>query len=369
MQGLLAAIPTLLVVPLIVALPAFAHPAVLLALVLWTWCLWAPVKQALRVPLSQIPWSVLALACFLAWNAYSFGNEYGREKVLNWLATSLPLLLWPSLVRITPAHFPALAWGQLLAGLVVIPSLVTLNTDFYSEAAYIFVAMFGGLAALSGLTLPYLQKPFLGRVLSLHGARLLTLAGILSVLLSGSRGAVVAMLLAMLVIPAIYGLRMTWKYIAIAGVVGLLLIALPGLWSAQLGVIEERLSDETWDTTLALRWGGVVTAWETFTANPLTGIGAGNYATLDEVTELVRYPHNLFLELGAEFGIVAVLLMAYLLLVSLKALWKVRTIDRAASAFALASFLFLLIHAMKMGDISTHRLLYLWIGIALAVRK
>lgn len=369
-RALIAAIPPLLAVPVVAPeLPEYAHPAIYVAAVVWLACFYGTLKRVAKGRLPKLPAAPLVLACVLAVNAYSVGSDYGVQKVTSWLLTSLPLILWPTIAKLRDAIAP-MAWGQLIAGLVLVPPLLAL--DFYSSEDYIFVAMFAGLAVIAGILLPKLQRRMHGELwlILLGVCGVMALAGVLSVFLSGSRGAVIALGLALLAIAAAYTMRVSWLYLILISAVGLLLLNVPAIWDAQIWVFEERvLSDQTIDTTINLRWGGIVTAWEAFLAHPLFGVGAGNYASLTHVTELVRYPHNIILELAAEFGVVAAGIMAYILIDALRSLWQFRAADRAAAAFGLASFVFLAAHAMKMGDISTHRLLYLWIGVAYAVHK
>jgi O-antigen ligase len=137
-----------------------------------------------------------------------------------------------------------------------------------------------------------------------------------------------------------------------------------GMLAEGLGVRIGRI-----DLDVASRLNMALMAWEAFREHPILGTGAGRFADLggNLLQEEAFYPHNLFLELGAEFGIVAVILVAWLLWKAVRSFWTLRHIDRAAAAIGLASLLFLLVTAMKMGDISMHRLMYLWIGIAIAI--
>jgi O-antigen ligase len=271
-------------------------------------------------------------------------------------------------VRLTRDQFSSIAWGQLTAGLVVVPIIVTLDRRLFAEAAYIFVGLFAGLSVISGTMLSRIQSAYRHRPLFLPLVTGITVIAAAGLLLSGSRGAVIATLASLMVIPFVYGLRSIWKQIAVLVAALLLSASIPGLWSAQVAVVEERLSEEILGASIALRMDALGEAMAAFLESPLLGIGAGRYAEISAVTQYVVYPHNLILELAAEFGIFAALLVIYMVIASLRALWQLRLTDRAGAAFALASFLFVLLNAMKMGDLSSHRLLYLWIGISFAVR-
>jgi O-antigen ligase len=362
----LGAIPLLLVVSLVFqGLPTLAHPVLYLAGLLWLGCLASTGRRIWRWTLPSVPVVIVLLTAILAVNAYMAGNEYGRLKVLNWLVTSLPLMLWPVLVRINKEHFTPIAWGQLLTGLVVLPMLITLDRRFYADTAYIFVALFAGLAVVSGWALPKLHRPFYYRPLVMWMARGLTLIALLGLIFSGARGALLAVVASCFVIPFVYGFRHLWRYIVAGIFLAGLLLAMPQVWESQV----ERLADVDMAESVGYRLLAWSEAFQAFLSSPLTGIGAGRFAELTRETGILIWPHNLLLELAAEFGIVALALMCYMLYVSLIALWRLRKESPAAAAFGLTSFIFLLVNAMKMGDISTHRLLYLWIGIAFAIRQ
>jgi len=57
------------------------------------------------------------------------------------------------------------------------------------------------------------------------------------------------------------------------------------------------------DLTVFLRWNAYKTAFNLFLKHPLAGVGTGGYADYDK---LLRYPHNIFLELACEHGIFVV---------------------------------------------------------------
>jgi putative inorganic carbon (hco3(-)) transporter len=129
-------------------------------------------------------------------------------------------------------------------------------------------------------------------------------------------------------------------------------------------------------------------AWEMFASHPLRGVGAGNYTTrFDEYAHRVpsaardyavddadRYPHNLFLELGAEGGIVLLgafaALMAYVLTVLLRARQRFRKVADGPMA-ALATAVTLGLTGYLASSLFLHgafqRYLWLLLGLAAAL--
>jgi O-antigen ligase len=65
-------------------------------------------------------------------------------------------------------------------------------------------------------------------------------------------------------------------------------------------------------------------AWRVFEANPLTGIGAGQFENYQEPGQVRhwRVTHNTLLQLASEIGIFGVLMMLFLFVRGLAAAWK-----------------------------------------------
>lgn len=99
-------------------------------------------------------------------------------------------------------------------------------------------------------------------------------------------------------------------------------------------------------------------AWEILSTSPLTGIGSGSFM---EIFGL--YPHNAFLELGAETGLVGLVLLAALIAMCLKA-----AIRQSISGKGTLSALFLFHFTVSMVSMSfwMHKLLFLSIAVLLA---
>jgi len=104
-----------------------------------------------------------------------------------------------------------------------------------------------------------------------------------------------------------------------------------------------------------------------------TGLGTGGFSALARAGDRRLYPHNLFLEVGLENGLVGLLVLGTFL-VLLWGRWRRarlewRTRDRtrwSLTRVAMASALFALVAAQFSGDISGNDGIWLWAG-ALAV--
>jgi O-antigen ligase len=112
-------------------------------------------------------------------------------------------------------------------------------------------------------------------------------------------------------------------------------------------------------------WGIAET---TFSDHSLVGIGTGGFAA---VRPLDVYPHNIFLEVGSELGIVGLVPLVAFLLATLysivRALRLSAPIDRGDVALAAALFFAALVNAQVSGDITANDGLWLAAGLVLGI--
>ena len=152
-------------------------------------------------------------------------------------------------------------------------------------------------------------------------------------LLTYSRGGMLALgvvLLLALIAHRVDRRRMLAGAVALAA----LLFVLPASFTRRFVTIEQILpggdSQIHRDSSFEKRKLLTATAWVTFKDNPFLGVGAGNYTVwFDHYSERVsseargyddpgeiHYPHNLYLEIGAESGLLGLLVFAAIVLVT-----------------------------------------------------
>jgi O-antigen ligase len=114
-------------------------------------------------------------------------------------------------------------------------------------------------------------------------------------------------------------------------------------------------------------WG---TAQTTFTQHPLTGIGTGGF---DALAPLDVYPHNLFLEVAAELGVLGLIALAAFVLSTMYAIVRAVRLapagDHGDVALAAALFVAALVNAQVSGDITTNDGVWLTAGLVLGVAQ
>lgn len=159
-----------------------------------------------------------------------------------------------------------------------------------------------------------------------------------------SRGGALALGLVVVLAFVVRGL--TWRVVTAAGAALLVAVLLmPGAFARRLTTLQQLLpgQEAVLDPDSSIEKRRLVTrvAWEMFLDHPLLGVGAGNYATrfapyasrtgsaareYDDPSE-PQFPHNLYLEIGAETGLVG------LLAFGAAALWVFGALARARRRF------------------------------------
>jgi len=108
-------------------------------------------------------------------------------------------------------------------------------------------------------------------------------------------------------------------------------------------------------------------AFHGISAKPALGWGVGGWAAYYFHTDDMHYPHNMFLEVGVEEGLMG---LAALLALLVTAFGAARTVFREGGerfAFLLPVLIFSVGVTMTSGDIDDNRFVWFWCGTALVV--
>lgn len=245
-----------------------------------------------RSRLRRVVWTLLGAGCLLGGLAVvqavtgDFGTDFG------------------GLARVKHAHIHGNVFQPRIAGPLGDP-------NYFAQILLVLVPM--------ALFLGWREPNRRWRVLALAAGGVILVASVLTY----SRGGALALGVVLLLSVLVNGINVRM----LGGGLALLLAAgflLPQDFTERLATVVEIVPgqedevlqrDSSFEERLLL--GGV--AWEMFRAQPLLGVGAGNYTVhFDDYVHQVgstardyggademRYPHNLYLELGAEGGIVA----------------------------------------------------------------
>jgi O-antigen ligase len=309
--------------------------------------------------------------------------DYGAEKVLKYFTVTLVAAVAPFFVVRTRAELMQFL-GAIVAGAIVIAAVtpmlkstvipgITYELDTqgrYSFGGQIFPARFLCTAALVLISAPAFVR---GRVRFLGP---LVAVGVLFVALGfGARGPIVAFVAALAGVVLLSGLRAPRQLVLVllavtaAGMV-LPFVSLPGQSASRLA---EVASDPTGvlrgDTRSALYDEALRLTRE----HPLTGIGTGGFSIYTSVVTppkfKLNYPHNIFLELSTEVGVVPAVVLVLPIVAGMGLLLRrVRvTTDRSERHIAilvLGLFLLNFFATQFSGDINDNRTLWLFLALA-----
>jgi O-antigen ligase len=305
----------------------------------------------------------LTLVVSLGWTT---GGAYGHDKVTTFLTVTMlaigaPLFLferWADLERF-------FAWTVVVAIPVAVLALTHPATDTSRLASdntigtshlLCTAALILLLAALGGARrrLPA----------SVGAAVLIAIAAAV-----GSRGPILSLAVALAVTVSAWLLRVPRKIAPVLAVAAAGLLVVP--FVSLPAVSSERLSSAVSDPVAAYRHDDryelAQQAIRLIDAHPLRGASAGAFAAVEP---LVKWPHNLFLELWAELGIVAVATVAAAIVVALVGLFRVswRQPDHSRAQvlayILLAVFTFNVVTVQVTGDINQNRTFWGMLAIA-----
>jgi O-antigen ligase len=188
---------------------------------------------------------------------------------------------------------------------------------------------------------------------------------------SGSRGPVIGLVVALPSVllwkaasPAM-ARRLAWSLLAVGALAVVAVVALVPPEATQRSLSIFQTTQETGDTSRIVLWGEAITAFSSNLTHTLVGVGTGGYASL--ATTGANYPHNIFLEVGSELGVLGLLaLAAFVISVVVRLLRMVAAGGENAgwSGLLLTLFVFSLVNAQFSGDIPYNSGLWLWGGVA-----
>ncbi len=336
-------------------------------------------------PISRIGvflWIALALLV-LGGVLYSPDEAVAQGRATLFLALVV-LPIPPAALRVgsRPRYLLQLVWSLWAMGaVIVVLGLLALPSASSSSAAPIVVlgsstitvSRGALLIPLLGVVFVWIEGPALLRLVAL----LLIPVALLVALASGSRGPLLmlAALAAIGVIRAAMRPRaIDWRLVgalAALGVASVVIVSvaatiLPGQsldrFSRFGDFIQSSLTGDLNTSVGDTSSGARVTLFELaislFAAQPLLGVGTAGFEVLAprylSATEVDRYPHNAFLQFGAEFGMVGLLLFSALVFFGLTRRLPGRSPWRAVRV----TFLFFLLNAMVTGDILEDRMLW-----------
>jgi len=309
---------------------------------------------------------------------YTSAPEYGATKLLRFLMIGTLLLIAPFLLILTEENLRRFARIFVaMSAFTAVQLIVTLETrqrDDNLDITRIGAGWLVGMAILIVVFYPLLRSR--RGQLALYVCILpLLIAGLMA---SAARGPLVSVFFAVLIGMFSWFRRGRLSVVTAAVLLVLFLAGLgvayfalrqtdAGKYSAKASEFVNLFSQGESSGSAGKRLDYYRATASAIPNHLLFGTGVGSWSTFYFGSDIRNYPHNLFLEIGFEEGLVGLAAFsAFLFFVGLATTRMLRASRSHFLAFALIVEYCVLV-SMFSGDLDDNRVLWLWIGITLAI--
>lgn len=327
---------------------------------------------------------LLLVACIIGSLFYSESAQYGYEKALRFAILTGWAFFGAGFLISDLSSLKRFSWAILtistMMGIDAIASFPGIGHFGFIRALgsnYIALARASGLGLLILVTflLPIEQRP-LWKLL-LCGLWTLQLWATMS---AGARGPVMALILSLALFIALsirnFPRIRIERYALRFGIIALcIIIVFSFIWQSLFPTLAFRtriLFGEVGASAME-RYSLNLEAINLWKQSPIWGLGVGAFSPAVEGADVRSYPHNMIMELGAETGLVGVLIFIAMVWVAIaKPLLTLRTqsgLAKTATRYLLVICCFALINSMVSGDINDNRFLFASIGLIAAVNR
>ena len=323
---------------------------------------------------------------------YTVSPDYGFRKILRFNTFAVTMFISPLLIIKSPADSKRLL-SYFYFLLVIIIGFMLLQFvyflkwgDFGIVLAYwnrisipganpIQVSRYLAIGAAMMIALLIRNKPSQ----SLHYFAILFVI-LLSIILSGSRGPLVSIIIGSIVYAILYERKYSsrifgYGILAIGTIITLLLLLPESLtqrfFDISQGSVIMTQQGVRRISTIATRfefWSMSLQAWFSSITSFFIGLGAGSFSSLFIWRDWRWYPHNLIFEIIAELGLIGLVIGVLFIIKSYQIINK--GIQRGSftdhSALWVAGTVVMFIAAQFSGDINDNRILWMFIGISIA---
>ena len=323
---------------------------------------------------------------------YTASPDYGFRKILRFNTFAVTMFITPLLIIKSPTDSKRLL-SYFYFLLVIIIGIMLLQFvyflkwgDFAIVLAYwnrisipganpIQVSRYLAIGAAMMIALLIRNKP----TQSLHYFAILFVI-LLSIILSGSRGPLVSIIIGSIVYAILYERKHSsrifgYGILAIGTIITLLLLLPESLtqrfFDISQGSVIMTQQGVRRISTIATRfefWSMSLQAWFSSITSFFIGLGAGGFSSLFIWRDWHWYPHNLIFEIIAELGIVGLVIGVLFIIKTYQIINK--GIQRGSftdhSALWVAGTVVMFIAAQFSGDINDNRILWMFIGISIA---
>lgn len=338
-----------------------------------------PSAQKIPFAFAKVAAFFLLLAgCILGGLFVTQSEGYGLDKAMRFVVLTGWAFFGAGLIVTDFASLRRFSWALVsiftvmaIDALVGYPGVGRVNFVTALGSNYIALGRASGLGLLTTLAflLPTERRP-LARVFLWAMAALQLFAA----LSAGARGPVLALILSLLVFfalgmrgfPPLRADRFAWRL----GIVALFTVVLVGTIGQKffptLTFRTQVFMTEFGDSAIErlYLYQEAIRLW---LDSPILGVGTGGFGLATTGIDERLYPHNIILELGAETGLVGVLIFVIMVWagfsVGSNGLRNRTGFGRTTARYLLAAGCFALVNAMISGDINDNRLLFMSVAL------
>ncbi len=323
---------------------------------------------------------------------YTPSPEYGLMKIIRFNTFALTMFLTPFLVIKSPEDSKRLLYYfyfllAIIVGIMLFQFIYFLKWgDFAIVLAYwnrisipganpIQVSRYLAIGAAMLIALLIRKKP----TDSISYILILSLI-LLTIILSGSRGPLVSIILGSIIYAMLYERNHFMKisaYASIAiGTIILILLLLPENLTQRFFDISQGSVIITQQgvkrvSTIATRfefWSMSLKSWISSIENFVFGLGSGGFSSLFIWRDWRWYPHNIFFEIIVELGFIGLTLLSLFIAKTYKLISQGLTRGSFTdhSALWVAGTTVIFIAAQFSGDINDNRILWMFLAISIA---
>jgi O-antigen ligase len=325
-------------------------------------------KRIVRMPGSFLLYVAL-VALMVASLSYTPVFDAGLEKLGRFITVTALVIVAPFLVLTTPQ-----AMKRFFAGFAIVASLICAYslTDLGSSARLVTPSSntigLGHIACSLILLIWLVAMPQLSFLKRMTVYPFLAVPAV-ALIGSGSRGAVIAVLLAIVLSLLLY--RQLLVDVTCLFALGLMVIPFLRIPEASFEYLGTLFNSHTVEGLLSFRAELLGYGWSLLQQHPLLGVGIQGFRYYSPNAGLYNWPHNIFLEIGCELGIPALLLVLALFASAiLESLRQLR--DKTSSCLTLAYLSAALliagiVNSLNTGDINSDRSTWLFVSLVFLV--
>ena len=323
---------------------------------------------------------------------YTASPDYGFRKILRFNTFAVTMFISPLLIIKSPADSKRLL-SYFYFLLVIIIGIMLLQFVYFLKWGDFAIV----LAYWNRISIPGANPIQVSRYLAIGAAMMIALlirnrpseslhyfailfVILLSIILSGSRGPLVSIIIGSIVYAILYERKHSsrifgYGILAIGTIITLLLVLPESLtqrfFDISQGSVIMTQQGVRRISTIATRyefWSMSIQAWFSSITSFFIGLGAGGFSSLFIWRDWHWYPHNLFFEIIAELGLIGLVIGVLFIIKSYQIINK--GIQRGSftdhSSLWVAGTIVIFIAAQFSGDINDNRILWMFIGISIA---